>query len=240
MRLFAPLLGLVVGLGSAPVSAEQPRAVLELFTSQGCSSCPKADRLAGELAREKGILVLTFPVDYWDYLGWKDTFGSAANSARQRAYAMQRGDRKVFTPQMVINGRVSAIGSDRAAIINAIETTSRDRELLSVPVSITEADGKIEVSLAEHALCESEVWLIAVAGERTVEIEGGENKDHTVRYTNVVRRMTRLGAWTGKPAHFTVAREEAMPPDADRYLVLVQKGSGSMPGTILGVHAAAY
>ncbi len=192
-----------------------------------------------ELARDKDVLVLTFPVDYWDYLGWKDTLGSSANSARQRAYANVRGDRKVFTPQMVVNGRASAIGSDRAAILNAVRDTSGDRELLSVPVSISEADGKIEVELAGSKDCESEVWLIAVTSERSVRIEGGENKDRTVNYTNVVRRMTRLGAWTGKAAHFTVSRADAVPGDADRYFVLVQKGSGSMPGTILGVHLAS-
>jgi hypothetical protein len=239
MRTIAPFLGLAFGMLAAPALADQPRAVLELFTSQGCSSCPKADHLAAELAHEQGLLVLTFPVDYWDYLGWKDTLGSAAHSARQRAYAMVRGDRKVFTPQMVVNGMVSATGSDRAEIVNAISKTADNKDLFSVPIAIEEADGQIDVSLNESAACESEVWLVAVAAHRTVEIDGGENKSRTVTYTNVVRRMTRLGAWKGKPAHFTVPRTDAVPADADHYLVLVQEGSGSMPGTILGVRAGA-
>src|ERR1044071_6532205 len=117
MRLTPTVLGIGLALVSAQAHADQPRAVLELFTSQGCSSCPKADRLAGELAKEKDLVVLTFAVDYWDYLGWKDTFGAAAHSARQRAYANVRGDRKVFTPQMIVNGSESATGSDRAGII---------------------------------------------------------------------------------------------------------------------------
>ena len=104
---------------------------------------------------------------------------------------------------------------------------------------VEEADGQIDVSLNASAAREGEVWLVAVAAHRTVEIDGGENKSRTVTYTNVVRRMTRLGAWTGKPAHFTVPRADAVPADADHYLVMVQEGSGSMPGTILGVHAAA-
>lgn len=243
MRYFTPLFGLVLVLGApcvlaGPVVAGPPKAVLELFTSQGCSSCPKADRLASELARDKDLLVLTFPVDYWDYLGWKDTLGAAAHSARQRAYAMVRGDRKVFTPQMVVNGRSQCKGSDRTEIDAAIQATSAETELFSVPAEIAETNGQIDVKVPDGAARQSEVWLVAVASTRTVEIDGGENKSRTVSYTNVVRQMTRLGAFTGKGAHFTVARSEAVPADADHYLVLVQDGSGSMPGVILGIAEA--
>jgi hypothetical protein len=243
MRYLTPLFGLVLVLGGSyvlagPASAGPPKAVLELFTSQGCSSCPKADKLAAEFARDKDLLVLTFPVDYWDYLGWKDTLGSAAHSARQRAYAMVRGDRKVFTPQMVVNGRTQCKGSDRAEIEAAIGNTASETALFPVSATIVEANGQIEVEVPESAPKESEVWLVAVASERTVEIDAGENKSRTVSYTNVVRQMTRLGAFTGKAVHFTVPRADAVPADADRFLVLVQDGSGSMPGVILGVAEA--
>jgi hypothetical protein len=237
MRLTPTVLGIGLALVSAQAHADQPRAVLELFTSQGCSSCPKADRLAGELAKEKDLVVLTFAVDYWDYLGWKDTFGAAAHSARQRAYANVRGDRKVFTPQMIVNGSESATGSDRAGIIAAIERTKSEAGLLAVPVDVVEEGGQIEVELDAGPANNGEVWLVAVASHRRVEIDRGENKSRTIDYTNVVRRMTRLGAWEGKPCQFKVARAEAVPADADRYLVLVQEGSGSMPGTILGVRS---
>lgn len=233
-----PLLAALCLVLPGLAAAEEPRAVLELFTSQGCSSCPKADRLAGELAREKDLVVLTFAVDYWDYLGWKDTFGSPAHSARQRAYAMVRGDRKVFTPQMIVNGTESATGSDRGEIFAAIERTEHRAGLFTVPVDVKEHSGQIEIGLETGPSRDGEVWLVAVAGHRTVEIENGENKSRTVSYANVVRKMTRLGAWTGKPAHFTVPRREAIPEDADRYFVLVQEGSGSAPGTILGVRRA--
>ena len=231
------VLGIGLALVAAQALADEPRAVLELFTSQGCSSCPKADRLAGELAKEKDLIVLTFAVDYWDYLGWKDTFGAAAHSARQRAYANVRGDRKVFTPQMIVNGIESATGSDRTGILAAIEKTKDKDGLLAIPVNVVEQGGQIEVALEAGPAREGEVWLVAVASHRTVEIENGENKSRTIDYTNVVRRMTRLGAWAGKPCQFKVARAEAVPADADRYLVLVQQGSGSMPGTILGVRS---
>jgi hypothetical protein len=238
MKYVSPLFGLLLVLGTGPVFAGPPKAVLELFTSQGCSSCPKADKLAAELARDKDLVVLTFPVDYWDYLGWKDTLGAAAHSARQRAYAMVRGDRKVYTPQMVVNGRTQCKGSDRAEIEAAIKHTSSDAALFAVPAVIAEANGQIEVAVPDGAARESEVWLVAVASERTVEIDAGENKSRTISYTNVVRQMTRLGAFTGKAVHFTVPRADAVPADADRYLVMVQDGSGSMPGVILGVAEA--
>ena len=99
--------------------AGEPRAVLELFTSQGCSSCPAADRLLGDFASDPSLIPLSVPIDYWDYLGWKDTLASPADSARQRAYARVRGDRQVYTPQIVVNGAMHALGSDRAAIERA-------------------------------------------------------------------------------------------------------------------------
>lgn len=224
-------------LAAAPGVAAEPKAVLELFTSQGCSSSPKADELAAELARGQDVVVLTFPVDYWDYLGWKDTLGAAAHSARQRAYALTRGDRKVFTPQMVVNGVVAANGADRTSVEAAMRESGEPGALLAVPVSSREAGGQIEVELRE-APHQGEVWLVAVASKRTVTIGTGENAHRTVTYTNVVRRMTRLGRFTGRAARFMVPRSEAMAADADDYLVLVQAGSGSMPGPILGVHDA--
>ena len=103
-----------------PGFAGEPRAVVELFTSQGCSSCPPADKLIGELAHDPSLVALSLPVDYWDYLGWKDTLALHGNSNRQRDYAVTRGDREVYTPQAVINGVVHALGSDKSAIEQAI------------------------------------------------------------------------------------------------------------------------
>jgi len=98
-----------------------PKAVVELFTSQGCSSCPPADARLAELARRPDVIALTLPVDYWDYLGWKDTLAQPEFSVRQRAYSHGRGDRAVFTPQMVVNGMAACVGSDKAAIERAME-----------------------------------------------------------------------------------------------------------------------
>ena len=227
--------GLIV---AAPAAADEaPKAVVELFTSQGCSSCPPADRLASEIAHEGDALVLTLAVDYWDYLGWKDTLANPANSARQRAYAMARGDRKVFTPQIVVNGTEATIGGDRLAVEAAIDR-AEDKGGMPLPVSVEVADGRVKVAVAplrrsipdRHA----EVWAFAIEHEREVGIGRGENAGRTVTYANVVRHMTRLGVWDGSATRFEIAADEMMTPGTDAVAVLVQAGNGGKPGEILG------
>src|ERR1700733_16192445 len=120
-----------------PAVAAEPRAVIELFTSQGCSSCPPADKVIGELAKDPSVIALSMPIDYWDYLGWKDTLADARFSARQKAYSQMRGDREVYTPQVVINGQAHVIGSDRAGIESAIGATKKSDGVTSVPVTMT-------------------------------------------------------------------------------------------------------
>src|SRR3984885_10277519 len=130
-----------------PALAE-PRAVVELFTSQGCSSCPPADKVIGDLAKDPSVIALSMPIDYWDYLGWKDTLADARFSARQQACSRVRGDRGVYTPQVVVNGSVHLIGSDRAGIEEAIGDTRKDDGVMSVPVSMVLAGKQIKVSVA--------------------------------------------------------------------------------------------
>src|SRR5471032_785801 len=132
---------------AAPALAGEPRAVIELFTSQGCSSCPAADKVIGELARDPSLLTMSLAVDYWDYLGWKDTFALHGHSDRQRAYANARGDREVYTPQAVINGVIHVLGSDKAAIEKAIAQTRANAAPLTIPVTLTVADGKVTANL---------------------------------------------------------------------------------------------
>src|SRR5580698_6177356 len=131
-----------------PADAADPRAVVELFTSQGCSSCPPADKLIGELAKDPSVVALSMPIDYWDYLGWKDTLADARFSARQKAYSVMRGDRDVYTPQVVVNGSAHVVGSDRAGIEDAIGDTRKTEGVMSVPVSMTLAGKQITVSVA--------------------------------------------------------------------------------------------
>src|SRR5215211_6411225 len=125
-------------LTAADLRAE-PRAVIELFTSQGCSSCPAADKLAGELARDPSLVVMSLPIDYWDYLGWKDTLALPGHTIRQRAYSKSRGDREVYTPQIVVNGTMHVLGSDKSAIESAITKTRKQPGMLSLPVTMAVA-----------------------------------------------------------------------------------------------------
>ena len=119
--------------------------MLELFTSQGCSSCPPADKLFADLAQRPDVIVLSLPVDYWDYLGWKDTLASPAYTARQKAYSFKRGDRQVYTPQAVVNGISHVIGSNIGQIEKAMIKSRAQGLALSVPVAVSEADGKVIV-----------------------------------------------------------------------------------------------
>ena len=222
-------------------SAASPRAVIELFTSQGCSSCPPADKLLGELSRDPTLVTLSLPVDYWDYLGWKDTLALHGHSNRERAYADTRGDREVYTPQAVVNGLVPVVGSDKAAIEEAIAKTRETAAPLSVPVAVGVADGKVSVSIAAASDPQgaAEVWLCPVTGKVRVTIGRGENHGRVLTYTNVVRRWVKLGVWDGKAETFSVP--VASLPDADFSLqdidhvaVVVQSGAVAHPGLMLG------
>ena len=228
-----------------PASAGEPRAVIELFTSQGCSSCPAADKVLGELARDPTLLTMSLPVDYWDYLGWKDTLALHGHSDRERAYADTRGDRAVFTPQVVVNGIVPVLGSDEAAIEKAIVQTRQSAAPLTLPVTLTVADGKVVVSIpaanGEHGI--AGIWLCPITGKVQVAIERGENRGHTLAYTNVVRRWVKLGEWNGKAETFSVPvaslpNADFSAQDIDRVAVIVQSGPDAKPGLMLGAAVA--
>ncbi|WP_321344162.1 DUF1223 domain-containing protein [Breoghania sp.] len=224
-------LGLSLLLPSS--AAADPKAVIELFTSQGCSSCPPADRLLGELAKQEDLIVLSLPVNYWDYLGWKDTLASTDNSARQRAYAELRGDRAVYTPQAVVNGRRHAIGSDKRALLNAIKGAG------GLPVSVKAEMGAdsldIHVGAGETPGMMATVWLVLFDHKREVPIARGENGGRTITYHNVVRRMQAIGMWKGKPATYSMPRGELVKAGMQGCAVLIQGEDGNgHPGPIVG------
>lgn len=224
-----------------PAGAAEPRAVIELFTSQGCSSCPPADRLLGEFSHDPSLIALSLPVDYWDYLGWKDTLALHGHSKRERAYADARGDREVYTPQVVVNGIVHVLGSDKAAIEQAIAETRQHASPLSLPVTLTAVNGNVSVSVpdANGQQGTAEVWLCPITGKVHVAVERGENRGHTLTYTNVVRRWVKLGDWSGKAQSFSMpvaklADADFNLQDVDRIAVVVQSGVAAKPGLMLG------
>jgi len=227
-------------IAGSPAAAGEPRAVLELFTSQGCSSCPAADRLVGELAKDPSVIALSVPIDYWDYLGWKDTLASPKNTARQRGYARVRGDRQIYTPQMVVNGRVHALGSDRAAIDRAM-VASRDDTAMWVPVKVAVTGGTLNVNIAAQAGAPpaGEIWLCAVSRHVPVEIAKGENRGHTIVYHNVVRNWHKLGDWDGKTGSWSVPVTQFKTGDVDAAAIVVQGGATDRPGAIFGAAFAA-
>lgn len=236
VTLSAALSAVCVAIAAVPAAAE-PRAVVELFTSQGCSSCPPADRLLGDLSSDPSLVALSLNIDYWDYLGWKDTLAKPRHTARQRGYAQARGDREVYTPQVVVNGAVHALGSDRGAIERAIAQSRRNAATLVLPVKLAVDAGKLTVSLpAGTAQGTGEVWLCALAKAVPIAIGRGENSGNTVTYHNVVRHWIKLGDWTGAPLVFNLPASDI---DGEAVALIVQAGSPDSPGTMLGAAFAA-
>ena len=241
-RLVSAVFVAVILIASYGVSHAAPKAVLELFTSQGCSSCPPADRLLGEFANDTSIIALSLPIDIWDYLGWKDTLALAGHSARQRAYAELRGDRQVYTPQLVVNGSTHVLGSDRAAIERAIVQTDRNTAVMSLPVLVSASGGDLTVTIkgAPDGEPGGEVWLCPLATLVPVAIGRGENRGRTVTYHNVVRAWRKLGEFSGTDATWTIPLSQIEKDDIDGAAVLVQEGSRDKPGVILGAAIASF
>jgi hypothetical protein len=217
-----------------------PRAVIELFTSQGCSSCPPADKLLGQFAVDPSLVAISLPIDYWDYLGWKDTLADPRNTALQRGYSHARGDREVYTPQAVVNGSLHAVGSDHDAIEQAIFQSRKGGMALSLPVSMTLADGRILVAAPDNGETRSfgDAWICGLARTVTVAIGRGENRGKTITYHNVARRWVKLGTWAGKAAAWNVPMQELEGDGIDAAAVMVQTGTLDKPGTILGATIA--
>jgi hypothetical protein len=233
----------VVCSSAAPHASAQaePRAVIELFTSQGCSSCPAADKLLADLAGDPSLVPISVPIDYWDYLGWKDTLADPRNTARQKAYAHVRGDGQVYTPQVVVNGSLHALGSDKSAIEFAIGK-SRKAGAMSLPsVALAVADGRLHAAVPEVAdvRAAAEVWLLGLTRAATIAIGRGENKGRTVTYTNVVRRWIRLGDWNGKANSWSVPLQTIKGDGIDEAAIVVQSGTTEKPKAILGATLAA-
>jgi hypothetical protein len=235
-RLVLSLAVIASSLLASTAANAEPRAVIELFTSQGCSSCPPADKLAGELAQDPSLIVMSLAIDYWDYLGWKDTLALAGHGNRQRAYSRVRGDREVYTPQAVVNGAVHAIGSDRAAIDAAIAKTRRQPGTMALPMTIAVAGDQLSVTVpaGKGGEAKGEVWLCPISTNVPVAIARGENSGHTITYHNVVRRWVKLGDWSGSARTLTVPLRDVAGEGIDSMAVVLQAGSKESPGPMLG------
>jgi hypothetical protein len=201
----------------AHAQAQSRPAVVELFTSEGCSSCPPAEAYVGELARQKDVLALAFHVDYWDDLGWKDPFSLKMSTDRQYAYSRVFGRSSVYTPQVVIDGKDEFVGTDRRHIGAALAVART-----GVPLRVSVDPENLVVELSAHEKAgPGEVLLVAYVRRVTSSIGRGENAGRTLEEFNIVREVRDLGRWTGDPVSFRT-RLTSLPRDATDVAVLVQ------------------
>ena len=213
---------------SSAADATPTRPILiELFTSQGCSSCPPADAVLRDISTQGDVLPLAFHVDYWDYLGWADPFASPTFTARQRAYASHRGF-NVYTPQMVVDGRSASVGSNRSGVLSSIASAKEDAK--GAPSTLTRAGGDVNVTIgtapAAGASASGKVYLISFDERQSTAIRSGENAGRNIVYANVVRSMRSIGEWQNAPLKIT---ERLRPEErGERLALLVQSNAGDV------------
>ncbi|MGD8326752.1 MAG: DUF1223 domain-containing protein [Sphingomonadales bacterium] len=220
--LFTAGLALLFSTATVSVQAGSP-VVVELFTSQGCSSCPPADKVLAELSTRDDIIALSWAVDYWDYLGWKDTNASAANTMRQRVYNNALGRRIVYTPQMILDGKTHLVGSNKPKVMKTIETfNAQSDDKMDVTIE-RDADGQLTAHLADMDISEKAVVrMIWFDDAKTVKVGRGENRGKELTYHNVVRGSQVIGQFDGQETSFNLPIEDAMAMDCDSVAVLVQ------------------
>jgi hypothetical protein len=223
--------GLLAAREAAAESKAGPWAV-ELFTSQGCSSCPPADAELGKLARRPDIVALSFHVDYWDYIGWKDRFATKETTARQRVYARTLNQRYVYTPEMVVDGRVNQPGIDDGEIAGMLADARRQSTVRATPTLNRMADGSLRIWLAAQKLERpADVMLFVYDRRHSTPVARGENEGRRIDNFNVVRRFERVSAWTGADATWAVPADRFQPDQG--LAVLVQQAN---QGAVLGAN----
>lgn len=234
--LFRPLLCAVALLAlGLPASAGElrqgPKAVLELFTSQGCSSCPEADALLDEMGRRPDVVTLAYHVDYWDYIGWTDTFGAKAYSDLQKSYAQSWGSSRIFTPELVVNGARGVVGSRDKEVTDAVGAAS-----LSLPVGLNVGDTMLEVTVGPQAGgANAMVWLVTFKDHAQVAIQRGENAGKTMDYTQIVTGRQMLGMWDpAAGTHLKLPLTDLRAGGSTGAAILVQAETNGLPGPILG------
>lgn len=245
MNLFK--LATAVLILSQPVGAlageavKRPKAVVELFTSQGCNSCPPADALLSELAEEGEVVALSYHVDYWDYLGWRDTLASPDNTARQQEYNRAFGNRSVYTPQAIVNGRRQTNGAKRMKVEGEIMRMADSAEGMSVDVELSYSGDSlvIETGAAPDMVGDAQLVLVYFHPATRVAIERGKNGGRNFVYRNAVSGFHTVGTWNGQSSRLEMPISEISKKGAGGCAVLVQRmGENGLPGAILGAAIA--
>lgn len=218
---FIPFAAAAILALAGPVQAQppaRPLSVVELFTSQGCSSCPPANDNVAAISNRPDVIALSFGVTYWDKLGWKDTFASAAYTERQYAYARALRHDAPFTPQVVVDGKADVVGARRGEID---ELVARSR--IAGPALTVSGDG-VEVGAGRAPDGSADVWLVRYDPSTVqVPVRAGENTGRTLPHKNVVKALVRLGGWSGQPAHFALPPAQ---PGLSTAILVQTKGAG--------------
>jgi len=221
---------LAAGAGAQPSSTRVARrdapppepVVVELFTAQGCAGCPEANARFEAVADKPGVIALTWAVDYWDYLGWQDTFARPEFAQRQRAYRHSLRLRDVSTPQVVIDGRRQVVGAGGAALQSAIDEEAT-RRVFPPEIEFREGGDRVGVGSGPVPVGGAEVVAVMYTpGPQTVEIDRGDNRGRSVRHTNVVRSVRTLGDWTGQPRLYALPATR----DPDQAVAILVQGKG--------------
>lgn len=221
-RPILPLLCAALLGAAMPLQAQDNLVVVELFTSQGCSSCPPADALMVDLARMDGVMALALHVDYWDYIGWADVFARPGHTERQQDYAVAAGERTIYTPQFMIGGLDAVVGADAMAVMDAIRTHSD----LAPTLRLNAQKSGGQVAIRAERLGPTEplvIYLVRYLPAEDVEILTGENAGMTLTYANIVTDWQLLGRWVGDAP---LALDAEMPGNAPAVVILQTEGPG--------------
>ncbi|MBY5824905.1 DUF1223 domain-containing protein [Rhizobium leguminosarum] len=233
-RFLLPLIAGVVLSGPLQAEDGTPKGVVELFTSQGCSSCPPADAAFRKLVNQGDVIALAYHVDYWNYLGWADTLSSKENTERQYGYAKTMGRSNVYTPQAIVNGRDHLAGADLNGIKTKIDTYSSEGNGLTVPISAAMRGDELEIKIGAGQ-GKANVVMVYFDKEKTIDVEKGENSGQKLSYLHSVTNVETVGMWDGKATSLTLPASVLQRPQLEGCAILLQSATADGdPAAILG------
>ncbi|ASR08736.1 DUF1223 domain-containing protein [Rhizobium leguminosarum bv. viciae] len=233
-RFLLPLIAGVVLSGPLQAEDGTPKGVVELFTSQGCSSCPPADAAFRKLVNQGDVIALAYHVDYWNYLGWADTLSSKENTERQYGYAKTMGRSNVYTPQAIVNGRDHLAGADLNGINSKIDTYSSEGNGLTVPISAAMRGDELEIKIGAGQ-GKANVVMVYFDKEKTIDVEKGENSGQKLSYLHSVTNVETVGMWDGKATSLTLPASVLQRPQLEGCAILLQSATADGdPAAILG------
>ncbi|MBY5564162.1 DUF1223 domain-containing protein [Rhizobium leguminosarum] len=233
-RFLLPLIAGVVLSGPLQAEDGTPKGVVELFTSQGCSSCPPADAAFRKLVNQGDVIALAYHVDYWNYLGWADTLSSKENTERQYGYAKTMGRSNVYTPQAIVNGRDHLAGADLNGINSKIDSYSSEGNGLTVPISAAMRGDELEIKIGAGQ-GKANVVMVYFDKEKTINVEKGENSGQKISYLHSVTNVETVGMWDGKATSLTLPASVLQRPQLEGCAILLQSATADGdPAAILG------